>query len=226
MINKGSTKETVLHTIKDMNRATVDDLAVAANVSPVTVRHHLNGLMAEGLIQSESVRRKVGRPYYVYSLSEQGSELFPKKYLALSSRLLDELKERFPSSIVTELLQSVVQGILADHEGEFEHLPMDARLDFLVKLLEEEGFLAKWEQVEDNVYQIVEYSCPLLSIGQTHQEVCTLDTALIEAVVGTDIEQHSCMVDGDHQCRFTINMAAGATPDADQLILINEVETR
>lgn len=221
-MSKQSTRETVFHTIKDMNRATVDDLAVAAEVSPVTVRHHLNGLMADGLIESDSVRRKVGRPYYVYSVSEKGNELFPKTYLALSSRLLDEMKERFSAEIVAELFQGVVQGILDDRAGEFEHLPMEARLDYLVGLLENEGFLAKWEKNGDK-YDIIEYSCPLLSIGQTHQEVCTLDTALIEAVMQAEIEQHSCMIEGDSRCRFTIGVPLEMRR---QLITLNEVESR
>lgn len=221
-MSKRTTRETVLHTIKDMHRATVDDLAAAADVSPVTVRHHLNGLMADGLIESDSVRRKVGRPYYVYSVSEKGNELFPKTYLALSSRLLDEMKERFSGEVVTDLFQGVVQGILDDHVGEFEHLPMEARLDYLVDLLEDEGFLARWEKNGDK-YDIIEYSCPLLSIGQTHQEVCTLDTVLIESVMQVKIEQHSCMIEGDNRCRFTLVAPLEAQ---EQLIPLAEVETR
>jgi predicted ArsR family transcriptional regulator len=187
------------------------------------VRHHLNVLLADGLIESDSVRRKVGRPYYVYSVTEKGNELFPKTYLALSNRLLDEMKERFSAEIVAELFQGVVQGILDDHAGEFEHLPFEERLNYLVQLLDDEGFLAKWEKNGDR-YDIIEYSCPLLSIGQTHQEVCTLDTALIKAVMQMEIEQHSCMIEGDNCCRFTI----GAPLETRQLKLIalEEVETR
>ena len=62
---KISTRDTILEAIKQANEATVDDLAKAADVSPVTVRHHLNSLQAEGLLRTHSVRRKVGRPYYV-----------------------------------------------------------------------------------------------------------------------------------------------------------------
>jgi predicted ArsR family transcriptional regulator len=223
-MSKRSTRETVLHTIKDHNRSTVDDLAVAAGVSPVTVRHHLNGLLADGLIETDSVRRKVGRPYYVYSISDKGNELFPKTYYALSSRLLDELKARFPPDIVGNLLDGVVQGIVDDHAGEYEHLTVEGRLDFLVGLLESEGFLAKWEKLDDDTYEIIEYSCPLLSIGQTHQEVCTLDVGLIEAVMQTEVEQHSCMVDGDQRCQFSL--VPDSKQNEPQLIMLEEVKTR
>lgn len=199
-----------------MNQATVDDLATAAGVSPVTVRHHLNSLQGEGLISAESIRRKVGRPYYVYSLTEKGLELFPKKYFALSSRLLAELKEKFSADVVTDLFESLVQRIVDEHRGEFEQLNFEERLDYVVKLLADEGFLAKWEKVGDD-YKLTEYSCPFLGIGHTHGEICTLDTALIEAVMGEPIQQHSCMLNGDECCQFTLS------PES-QTITIPEVQ--
>lgn len=80
---KRSTRDIILHTIKQSPQSTVEELAGAADISPVTVRHHLNALQADGIIETASIRRKVGRPYYVYSLSEKGQELFPRGMCAL-----------------------------------------------------------------------------------------------------------------------------------------------
>lgn len=207
--HKTSTRDTIFHAIKQKNQATVDSLAKIANVSPVTVRHHLNGLQADGLLVVERVRRKVGRPYYSYSLSEKGHELFPKRYARLSSRLLEELKERFPAGVIVELFNGVVQRLVEDHRPSFEHLDFEGRLTYLVGLLEEEGFLARWEKT-DTGYQIIEYSCPYISVGQAHTEVCTFDKTLILSVLGTPAQQHSCMLEGDSCCQFTI--PAGNVP--------------
>ena len=154
-----STRDTILQTIKAHPKANVDALAEAANVSPVTVRHHLNALQAAGLIESQSVRRKVGRPYYVYNLSEKGQELFPKRYVRLTSRLLDELKIHLPAEAFNDVLSNVVDSVLEEHRGEFEHLAVEERLDYLVDLLAEEGFLAHWEKTSDG-YLVTEFSCP------------------------------------------------------------------
>lgn len=194
-----------------MNQATVPTLADAAGVSPVTVRHHLNGLLADGLIQSQAVRQDVGRPYHIYSLTEAGHERFPRKYFALSSRLLAELKARFPADVVNDLFESLVQKIVDEHRHEFESLSFEARLDYTVELLAAEGFLARWERDGDQ-YRITEYSCPFLGIGQKHAEICSLDTALIAAVMGAQIEQHSCMLDGDTCCQFTVNNEPNIVP--------------
>lgn len=200
--SKESTRDIILHTIKLRNKATVNELADAADVSPVTVRHHLNALQAESLLVSDSVRRKVGRPYHVYSLSEKGHEPFPKRYARLSTRLLEELKKEFPAEVITRLFQNVVQSIVEEQREEFENLPFEERIRYLVELLAEEGFLARWEKTDDE-YRLVEYSCPYISVGQEHTEICSFDKELIISVLNTEVEQHSCMLSGDQCCEFS-----------------------
>jgi predicted ArsR family transcriptional regulator len=200
-----TTRETILHTIKSSQQANVEGLAEVAEVSPVTVRHHLNALQADGLIESSSIRRKVGRPYYVYSLSEKGHELFPKRYVRLTSRLLDELKTRLPEEVVQEVFESVVHSVVEEHKGEYEHLAFEDRLDYLVDLLADEGFLASWENGDDG-YIVREYSCPYISVGRDHSEICTIDKELIVNVLQAPIVQNRCMLEGDDCCQFSIKL--------------------
>lgn len=206
---KITTRDTILLTIKEQRAATIDALAEAADVSPVTVRHHLNALLAEGKIEAESVRRQVGRPHYVYSLSEEGEELFPQKYYRLNALLLDELKSRFDTNVVSDIFSGVADRVINEHRANFEHLSFEERLNYLVELLKGEGFLAKWEKSGEN-YLLKEYGCPYLSIGQVHHEVCSFDKDIINSVLNTDIEQSSCMLQGDSCCHFVI--PAPATP--------------
>lgn len=200
---KRTTRDIILHSIKSSPHSTVEELAESADVSPVTVRHHLNALLADGIIETGSVRRKVGRPYYIYSLSEKGQELFPKRYVRLTSRLLEEMKGRLPEAVINEIFSGVVDGVLQEHRGEFEHLPLEQRLDYLVALLAEEGFLSTWERT-DTGYRLVEYNCPYLSIGSTHVEVCSFDKKLMDSILSIPVQQNSCMLQGASCCQFTI----------------------
>lgn len=202
---KQSTRELILDALMASSApCKIDLLAKAADISPVTVRHHLNALQAEGLIEVESIRRKVGRPYYVYSLSEKGHEMFPKKYFSLANRLLEELKDRLPADTVNEIFISLVNRMMQERADEFEGLPLEERLNYVINLLGTEGFLARWEKMADGRYQIIEYSCPYISMGQQHAEVCTLDTQIMVSVLGTAVEQQSCMLNGDNCCQFTL----------------------
>ena len=141
----------------------MEKLAEAADVSPVTVRHHLNALLADGSIEATPVRRSVGRPHMTYSLSQAGEELFPKNYFRLSTLLLEEIRDRFSPDVVTSIFNGVANRIANDNSERFEGLSFEGRLDFLVTLLEEEGFMARWEKNGDG-YQLTEYGCPWLSM--------------------------------------------------------------
>lgn len=200
---KLSTRETILETLKTSPGASIELLAEAADISPVSVRHHVNSLLAEGLIGVEKVRVKVGRPLNVYSLSEAGEELFPQKYYSLTNRLLDSIKDQLPPEMVKELFAGLVGRTVEEHRDRFEHLPFEAKLDYLMQLLEQEGFLAKWQKTEDG-YQVTEYSCPYISVGQKHAEICEIDKELMITVLNTEVNQHSCMLDGASCCEFSV----------------------
>jgi predicted ArsR family transcriptional regulator len=203
---KQNTKDIILRTLKSSNQAKVGELANAADVSPVTVRHHLNSLQAENLIEVSSVRRKVGRPYYVYSLSDKGHELFPQKYMRLTDRLLDVLKAQLPPETVSQLFNGIVQTIVDEHRSKIEDLSIEERLTYLVSLLAEEGFLARWER-SNGEYRLTEFSCPYYSLVDRHSEICMFDKALIVNVLQTPVTQQSCITDGGHCCEFTFPAA-------------------
>ena len=208
MKTRTTTRDTILHKIKELHTATVDDLAEVVGVSPVTVRHHLNALLADGNIEATAVRRSVGRPHMTYSLSQAGEELFPKNYFRLSTLLLEEIRDRFSPQEVKSIFNGVANRIATDNSERFEGLSFEGRLDFLVTLLKEEGFMAKWEKNGDG-YQLTEFGCPWLSIGETHSEVCSFDKELIQSILQTRFQQSSCMLDGGSCCQFNITAPIG-----------------
>ena len=77
-----STRQEILEILKEERQATVEDLAQRLELTPMTIRHHLNVLQAQGLIEAAKVRRsqKVGRPRLVYTLTEAADDHFPQSY--------------------------------------------------------------------------------------------------------------------------------------------------
>jgi predicted ArsR family transcriptional regulator len=201
------TREIILKTLRSRGSCTVKDLADAAGISPVSVRHHLSSLLADDLIESEEVRHGVGRPRHVFSLTEDGYELFPTRYYRLTNRLLGELKEAFPDRSVEILLSGVAESMAEDYANQLEGLPLDKKLSRLVELLNEEGFSADIERKGDDVI-LRELSCPYFHIGQSHPEVCMIDQAFIARALALPVERVRCLLDGDAHCAFTIPLEA------------------
>jgi DeoR family suf operon transcriptional repressor len=201
-----STRDRILHTLLGKPRSTVNELAQAVDINPISVRHHLSSLQVAGLVASEEQRHGVGRPRLVYSLTEGGMERFPTRYLRLTSRLLDQLKENLPEALVGKLFSQMADDLAGDYQEQMQGLDIEERLDLIKLLLADEGFSIEWERAGEQ-YRIHEVSCPYYQIGQNHPEVCTLDQTLISRMLAVPAEKVQCILSGDSHCMYVVQAA-------------------
>ena len=200
------TREVIVRTLKAQGKCTVNDLADAAEVSPVSVRHHITALQAQDLVAAEEVKHGVGRPYHVFSLTEKAFELYPGRYFKLTNRLLDEIKDHVSKDLVTELFTGVANAMATQYASQLQGLPLKERLPRLMDMLNEEGFDAEYEWRGDEVV-IREMGCPYFQIGRAHPEVCAVDTRFIATALDLPTERVNCLLDGDTHCTFTLQVA-------------------
>lgn len=198
-----STRERILQTLLENPHATISDLAKAVGINVISVRHHLTSLEAEGLIAAEEERHGVGRPRLVYGLTEQGLERFPTRYLRLTNRLLDQLKETLPAPVVNKIFTEMAVELASSVKREARAMNIEERLDLIQRLLAEEGFSVQWEK-QGSQYHINEITCPYFHVGQSHPEVCTVDQTLISTVLEIPAEKIHCVLRGDTHCTYVI----------------------
>lgn len=204
-----ATRDEVLNYLQRRGSAGVNELAEATGVTPVSIRHHLSALQAEGMIATSEAHSGVGRPKLLYSLTHAAHERFPTKYLRLTDRLLDEMKSAMPAPMIERMFAAIAQDIAADHAARFQGKSLEEMLELLVELLGEEGFMAAWNKVGDS-YHLTEYNCPYFVIGQRHPEVCTIDQTLISKVLDRPVEKSNCLLNGDQRCVFIIHPKAAS----------------
>jgi len=203
-----STRQRVLQTLLSRQRCTINELADAVDINPISVRHHITRLEADGLVTSEEERHGVGRPRRLYFLTEEGQERFPSRYLRFTIRLLEQLKDSMPEAMVSHLFQQMAEDVAAEYEAQISGLNMEQRLDLVTHLLSNEGFTVEWEQ-KGNEYLIREISCPYYHIGQSHPEVCSVDQTLISTMLSVPAAKVNCVLNGDNYCTYVVsNMAA------------------
>lgn len=198
-----STRDRVLQSLLRQPRTTINELAEVVGINPISVRHHLTNLQAQGLVAAEKERHGVGRPRLVYFLTEEGMEHFPTRYLRLTSRLLDQLKESLPEPIIRKLFLQIADDMSRDYAEQMRGLSLEERLEFMKSLLAEEGFSVEWEK-EGSQYRIHEINCPYLQIGQRHPEVCTLDQTIISKMLAVPAEKVQCILSGDTHCTYVV----------------------
>ncbi len=198
-----STRDQVLQNLLNRQRCTINELADAVSINPISVRHHINRLEADGLVTSEEERHGVGRPRRIYFLTNEGMEKFPSRYLNLSLRLVDKLKETLPEDTLETLFKELGSGMAEDEVSniDFEKLDLGDRVELTRKVLINEGFNVQVSK-KNGDFHIMETSCPYVHIGKEHPEICIVDESLISTMLDTPVEKTQCILDGDNHCVY------------------------
>ncbi|HKH38345.1 MAG TPA: helix-turn-helix domain-containing protein [Rubrobacter sp.] len=189
---------------------TVEELARALDLTNNGVRAHLAILERDGLVrQRGSVRRSSGggKPAYVFELTEEAEELFPKAYAAVLGWLVDVLAERLGSEESEALLRSVGRRLAEEHSTRADGA--HARLESAVEVLNELGGLAELEE-HDGTLIIRGYGCPLAAVTPDHPEVCRLAEALVAEVAGMPVHER-CDRSERPRCCFEVASADDVT---------------
>jgi predicted ArsR family transcriptional regulator len=196
-------------TLLRRSKSTVEDLARALDLTDNGVRAHLAVLERDGIVvQRGSLRRTSGggKPAYVYELTQEGEELFPKAYEPTLGRLLDVLCERLGPEESEALLRSVGRRLAEEHSRRADGA--HARLEMAVEVLNELGGLAELEE-RDGALVIQGYSCPLGGVTPEHPEVCRMAEALVAEVAGVSVQEH-CERGERPRCCFEVASAGGS----------------
>ncbi len=185
---------------------TVDELARELGLTNNGIRAHLATLERDGIVRQSGVVRSEsggGKPAYLYELTPEAEDLFPKAYEPVLHRLLDVLAERLETDESEALVRSV--GRLMAEE---QTVPTDgarARLEAAADVLNELGGLVELEE-HDGGFVIRGYSCPLAGVTQDHPEVCRMAETLIAELAGVPVHER-CDRGERPRCCFEIASA-------------------
>lgn len=200
-----STRQEILEILKEERQATVEDLAERLELTPMTIRHHLNVLQAQNLVVASKVRRsrKVGRPRLVYTLTDAADDLFPQSYGELARHLVSEVKETVGEEEAEAIFRRVADRVARGAPPAFEGQTFEARLDQVVDFMEDQGFISRWEKTDEG-YVLTNINCPYRSISQEHDEVCIMDTEILNKLLNVVPQRQSSMRLGDASCSFLL----------------------
>jgi predicted ArsR family transcriptional regulator len=196
-----STRQEILEILKEDKQATVEDLAERLELTPMTIRHHLNVLQAQNLVEASKVRRlqKVGRPRLVYTLTDEADDLFPQGYGELAQRLVGEVKETVGEEETKAIFERIAEGIADAAPPPSKGQSFEERLDQVVDYLSGHGFQYRWENTDEG-YVMANVNCPYRRVVNEHPEVCAMDAVLINRLLGVEPEGLTSLRDGDPAC--------------------------
>jgi predicted ArsR family transcriptional regulator len=188
-----TTRQTILNILRRRS-ATVEDLTSELRLAPATVRRHLDILARDGHVDIAQERLRTGRPRYIFSLSEKGEDLFPKHYVRITNRLINEIvglsaddtRGRSGRELAELVFEKMAQHLAQRVGPKIYGSTLDERLRSTVETLVEEGILFDIEKKGDGSYLLVGHGCPCPRVGDG-SAACTHDQRLLSLLLGADV---------------------------------------
>src|ERR671916_2459175 len=129
---------TVLIELKRGSRLTAKELAARLGGSLNAVRHHLKELEADALVEYERQHRGVGAPTFAYRLSAAGEALFPRRYEATLTELLDYVVRRDGRASAVAVLEARDDALARRLGEELAGATPSQRMAVVAQLLSDE----------------------------------------------------------------------------------------
>lgn len=200
-----NTHQAVLHHLKRHNEMTVAELCEILGITSMAVRRHLSGLQKDGLVDCRLVRQTRGRPTYRYRLTQKAESLFPSGMGSMAFDLLDAVFETKGHKGVMELLTMRDAWLTRKHQPRLQLLPIEERIEEVVKIYSENGFMSEWERQEDGNYFIYQKHCAIHHLATQYRQICVLEPKLMEELLGLKVTREKFMLNGDNVCGYLIH---------------------
>lgn len=207
------TRELIRDLLAARSEATVGQIASELDLNQANIRRHLEVMRAEGLVDVRIQRRDVGRPSYVYRLTERAEEQnahYPRLVNRLFRRIAALPEEQAASG--RQFLVQVFDGVAEDIAGAYRRQVTGSTVEQRVAetsvALRDEGIVDHWRKDVDG-YHLLNTCCPYRKAAEASDVPCHADHRVVEMLVGAPVEQIGRLVDGQPACEYIVR---GAEP--------------
>ncbi|HEV2231734.1 MAG TPA: ArsR family transcriptional regulator [Thermoplasmata archaeon] len=189
---------------------TARDLAKTLGIQESAARGHLDRLEERGIVVPSFRREGVGRPRKRYLLTQQGQELFPRRYELLLDSVMESLIAREGEAYVSSLFADAARGMAKQIAREIPKAsPPVRRAEALAEALNHLGFRSTVEQSPSGALKIVRTNCVFRHTALTHAHLLcdVFDKHLTEELLGqVGLEMQDSIGRGGTRCTHLIQL--------------------
>ena len=206
---KPSSRREILTLLKQHGRMTVEELSRSLGITPMGVRQHLATLERDGLVESSQLRRKVGRPSFLYHLTPKAEDEFPHRYDDLAIRLLRDIRELEGEEGLSALMARQEEYQAKRWGRRVQGESLETRLNELCDALREEGQMPSLRRLGDGSWEVRIANCLRPRAARAFPVLCDADAGAFQRILGVQVQRDTCMATGDGTCVYRVT----AVPD-------------
>ncbi len=193
--------------LKQRGPSDSEALAFELGISAMAVRQHLYALRQQKLVVYQEEPRPVGRPAKLWFPTPAANRFFPDAHASLTVSLLNAAGETFGEEGVQRLVARCAKRQIGTYRSRIPaRASLPTRLEALVSIRNEEGFMAEVQRQRDGSFLLIENHCPISAAASVCPKLCDAEMEVFRAILGEGItiERTEHAVAGARRCVFRI----------------------
>jgi predicted ArsR family transcriptional regulator len=146
----------------------------------------------------------MGRPTYVYELVDSVPQVFKRSYSAFVDTIIQQMKAldegKKPEELFDRLRETRDQQYIAHTNGE----TLTDRVACLAQLMESEGRMTTWQQINENQFILREHNCPFYRFNGRFDHPCRSEISLLKKTLKAQVKRVNHILEGDVACVYEI----------------------
>jgi predicted ArsR family transcriptional regulator len=204
VFNENPTREKIILLLKKRGPMSIDSLGRELNITSMGIRQHLLFLERKGLINYVSKRQGIGRPAFLYKLTEKADYLFTKTYDDFVLNLLKDVEKQDGQDKIAEVFNRHKNRLLrVAREALLERRNIQDRVTGLKDFLEARGYFPELLSSNSH-YSLKIFNCPIYRIAVDFKEACQQHMLMFRELLGKEVSLDECITDGKPSCTFII----------------------
>lgn len=192
--------------VKRDGSVTAKQLASELGMTTMGARQHLQGLEDEGILSIYDVKVKVGRPTRHWTLTQKGHEQFANSHGELTVQFIEAVEHIFGKDGLEQVTSEREKLTIQNYRQHLEQCDsLESKLQKLVALREQEGYMAELEQ-DDHGFILIENHCPICKAATRCPSLCKSELSVFQTLLGneTHVERTEHIISGQRRCVYRI----------------------
>jgi len=203
-LHENPTREKIILLLKKNGPLSIEDLSNELHITSMGIRQHLLSLERKGYIDFVTKRQGIGRPAFVYRLTERAQNLFPMAYDKFILETFREIEKNEGKQKIEQLFKWYSSRFLKDLK---ESLPAKKtlwdKLSAISNILDAKGYLTELEDTNSH-YNLKIFNCPIYRLAFEHKDACRYDLLMFKELIAKEVSREACIIDGDTSCTYAI----------------------
>jgi predicted ArsR family transcriptional regulator len=204
VIDEKPSRQKIIMLLKKTECMTVAELSRQIGITPMAVRQHLMALERQGIIRYVVKKSGIGRPVFLYRLTDKADNIFPKAYEKLINDVFRALEKTDGKRKIEKIFELRKERLLTEYRSAISNSnPLSTKVATLADLLNADGYMVEMEETSKK-FNLRLYNCPISGVAYEFGQACKYELQLYKELLNIDVQREQCQREGAPACTYII----------------------